>query len=52
MGMVKEITIMNGFKRDIDLSFKFAYDRTIFQQTLDKQTSNKEDLVDYIINKM
>ena len=43
---------MNGFKRDIDLSFKFAYDRTIFRQALGKQTPNSEDLVDYAINKM
>lgn len=39
-------------KRDLDLSFKFAFDRTILQQTLDRKPKNKEDIVDYIINKM
>jgi len=39
-------------KRNLDLSFKFAYDKTILQQTFDRNPTNKEALVDFIINKM
>lgn len=39
-------------KRNIDISFKFAYDKTLLLQTLDFEKENKEALVDYIINKM
>jgi len=43
---------MNNMKHHIDLSFIYAYDRTILQQTLDRKPIDKEALVDYVINKM
>ena len=46
------MTLMNKMKRDLDLSFKFAYDRTVLRQIFDKDQTGSEDLVDYVINKM
>jgi hypothetical protein len=46
------MTLMNKMKRDLDLSFKFAYDRTVLRQIIDEDQTDSEDLVDYVINKM